>query len=223
MQSARGAGDALPEAAAKAFVIYRDDTGQPHVVQSMGDVPAPYRAAATKVTMPPLKDAPGILGFDADDLGDILRAAREQLGAQAPPPAKQRRSHKHGRGHRKTHATEQKNAPLGLDLPSIGIGAAVGLAVGILIARLFRGRIRLLLMVVGLAGLLLGGMAYLGWIRSQAGLPSGHIATPGDILDDAKKAAAAMKRQRRAQRKALKLVNEVIRPEPSEADEGDRP
>jgi hypothetical protein len=82
--------------------------------------------------------------------------------------------------------------------PSFVAGAGAGLALGIALVLAFHRTTRRLALIMG--GLLASGLmlGYLSFVRRQAGLPAVDVTTPAVLLDDAHRAAEAMKRREAA-------------------------
>lgn len=96
-----------------------------------------------------------------------------------------------------------------LDAPSLAVGFACGLALMTIPSLLRRGG-RLLLkaaLVVVVGGLLVG--AYLGWVQRSAGLGSGPLASPREMVREAEEAAEQMKDRLQKNERALERLEET--------------
>ena len=95
-----------------------------------------------------------------------------------------------------------------IDGPSfiIGFGSAVAVLAFIGLFRRRWGPVVRIGAVVGAVVLLTVG--YLGWLRRAAGLGDSTIATPQQLLEDAKEAAEQMKARLRQQQKALQELED---------------
>ena len=80
-----------------------------------------------------------------------------------------------------------------LHLPSMAIGGALGLTVALVFAFVQRSGRTLfkVALVVAIVGCL--SSAYLGWLRSAAGLGPSTLTTPGSLIRDARDAADKMR------------------------------
>jgi hypothetical protein len=98
--------------------------------------------------------------------------------------------------------------PSGLHLPSFLLGAGAALFVAMFAMMLLRRSMKLALgiLAVLLAGSL--GTGYLTFLRQQVGLAASGVATPKEIVDDARAAAAAMKKRVEQQDAVLKRTEE---------------
>ena len=91
-----------------------------------------------------------------------------------------------------------------LDGPSVltGVALAVAVQAGLLIVR--RNGAVLLRGGLVLAAVALIGGAYLGWIRQRVGVGDGAVATPGQLVDDARRAVRQLKARLQEQQRVLR-------------------
>jgi hypothetical protein len=90
--------------------------------------------------------------------------------------------------------------------PSVAVGASAALVLGLAAVLLLRRARWLFWAMLGLAAVTVLSTAYLGYIRYQtSGAPAG-LASPADIIGDAKRAADALKRSNEAQERLLKDI-----------------
>jgi hypothetical protein len=98
-----------------------------------------------------------------------------------------------------------------LDLPSVAVGFALSLVVFLTFAVVKKSlglvfKLALLALIVGL----LGG-AYFGWLRRASGLGDDALASPQELIDDAKRAASDYQKKLDGQEKTLKKIEESAR------------
>jgi hypothetical protein len=108
--------------------------------------------------------------------------------------------------------------PNGFDNASFGAGLGVGLLLAAVLLGVF-GRSssggffrRIALrgaLVVGLAALV--GSAYFGWMRRTTGQGEGTLATPGQLIDDAKRAVEEVQQRRRDQERQLEEIDQLAK------------
>lgn len=94
-----------------------------------------------------------------------------------------------------------------LDVPSVGVGIAIGLVL-VFLGSLVRGSAGWLVRagVLLAVATLLGG-AYLNWVQQSAGLgDEGIVATPSEIVEEAKKASRKLEKRLQSQRKTLEQL-----------------
>jgi hypothetical protein len=98
-----------------------------------------------------------------------------------------------------------------LDLPSLAVGFALSLVVFLVFA-MIRRTLGMMVKValIGVIVCLLGG-AYLGWLRRASGLGEGGLASPKEVIDDARRAASDFQKRIDAQEKTLKKIEEGAR------------
>lgn len=96
----------------------------------------------------------------------------------------------------------------GMDWPSFATGFGVALALAALLSFFGRGSSRLLGMLVVAAIVIAGAGAYFGLLRRTTGQSDAAFATPGAIIDDARKAVEKAKQRQRDQDK---LIEEIQR------------
>jgi hypothetical protein len=98
-----------------------------------------------------------------------------------------------------------------LDLPSVAVGFALAL-VPLLAVLLVRrtGRLVLTLGLVAAIFALVAG-AYFGWLRQAAGLSGGGLASPQQLVDDAKRAADEMQDRLQHNERVLRQLEETSR------------
>jgi uncharacterized membrane protein (Fun14 family) len=102
-----------------------------------------------------------------------------------------------------------KSIMSGLDTRSLWVGVALGVVGGFTLSWLLRVIPRVGRLVVGAAILVVGALAYLGWMRRSAGLSQDLAATPQALVDDAKRAVEKMNARMHQQDEELKkLENE---------------
>lgn len=90
--------------------------------------------------------------------------------------------------------------------PSVVVGAATALALGLGAVLLLRRARRLFWSLIGLAVVTVLSTAYLGYIRYQASGAPAALASPADLIDDARRAASSMKRTSETQERLLKDI-----------------
>ncbi len=93
-----------------------------------------------------------------------------------------------------------------LDMPSFVAGAGSALFVAMIVFVLFRRRSRLVGMMLGALLMTAVAVGYLTYVRQSAGLGAGSIGTPTAIIEDAKNATEALKKQMEKQEAALREV-----------------
>jgi hypothetical protein len=99
-------------------------------------------------------------------------------------------------------------AARGVDAPSFVFGFGTALALAAVLFLLAKGSRLVLKAVVGVGVVCLLGAAYLGALRRSTGQGDGPLATPGDLVEDARRAVrAAEQRQLEQQR----VIDEVER------------
>ena len=98
--------------------------------------------------------------------------------------------------------------PPGLDTTSFALGLGAGVLgvglIGVMLSRLSTGAGRWVLrgaLAVGVAVLIVG--SYLGWVRRAAGLGDRALASPRQLVEDARDAADRVRQQRAAQEREL--------------------
>lgn len=93
-----------------------------------------------------------------------------------------------------------------LDWPSFAAGFGLALVVGAVLSALFRrsGKALAGLLAVGL--LVAGSGAYLGLIRRSTGQGQALLASPQQVIDDAKKAVEQMKDAQRTQEQTIRDI-----------------
>lgn len=87
--------------------------------------------------------------------------------------------------------------------PSVAVGAGMAITLGLVAVMLLRRASRLFWFIVGLAAVTVLSTAYLGYLRYQAGLSHSGFASPGDIIDDARRAAQSANSRNQAQERVL--------------------
>jgi hypothetical protein len=104
--------------------------------------------------------------------------------------------------------------PLGLDATSFALGLGAGMLgaalVGLMLGRLAPGAVRWVArgaLLAGLALLIAGG--YLGWLRRAAGLGDATLASPRQLVEDARNAADRVRQQRAAQQRELDEIRRL--------------
>ncbi|MGA2447506.1 MAG: hypothetical protein ABTD50_02385 [Polyangiaceae bacterium] len=99
-----------------------------------------------------------------------------------------------------------KSALSGLEMRSLWVGVALGIVAGAFLSWLLRLIPRVGKLVVGAGILVVGALAYLGWMRRSAGLSQDLDATPQALIDDAKQAVEKMNARMREQDDELKKL-----------------
>ena len=98
-----------------------------------------------------------------------------------------------------------------LDLPSVAVGFA-GSLVFFLVFAIVRKTFGLMIKLALLAAILiLVGGAYFGWLRRASGMGDDALASPQELIDDAKRTAADYQKRIDQQEKALKKIEEGSR------------
>jgi hypothetical protein len=102
-----------------------------------------------------------------------------------------------------------------LHLPSFAVGVLGGLGMAMVVAWLaksssssFLKRVLVMLCLTTVMGLVLSSL-YLGWLRKSAGLGDNLLATPTELVDDAKRTMERVKEQRRQQQEQLDALEHV--------------
>ncbi len=90
--------------------------------------------------------------------------------------------------------------------PSVAVGASAALVLGLAAVLLLRRARWLFWSLLGLAAVTVLSTAYLGYIRHQASGAPAALANPAQLIDDAKRAADALKRSNEAQERVLKDI-----------------
>lgn len=177
------------------FYVYTDDTGMQHIVDSVKLVPKKHRKKARKWIM----DAGDERGEHT--LGDSVSKGIDSLAktvetvAQPPPRA------------------APSAGGSGLHVPSVLLGL-IAAAVLFLGSFIFRKRSKLVVkLLFVMVVIVIGGAAYLGWVRRQAGLGDEAMAKPKVMIDDARGAANLLQRRMLEQEEALQKID--AEPEPS--------
>lgn len=173
----------------QTFYTYESPDGRVHLVDSLEKLPAEVRPKAKRT-------------FFAGDNS----TAHDTLGALLTGDA----------GARDTATTAQTPASLAsLHVPSFALGVAAGLGVFLIIRWLSSpsetsfGK-RLVLSMVLAAGLVaVLSSLYLGWLRRSTGQTEGLIATPTEVIDDAKRTMQLVEERRKAQQKQLDELEHV--------------
>jgi hypothetical protein len=100
-------------------------------------------------------------------------------------------------------AVAKKAAARGVDATSfvLGFGSALALAAALFLFA--KGSRRVLRVVIGTALVCLLGAAYLGLLRHSVDSAGGPLATPGDLVEDARSAVRAAERREREQQRLL--------------------
>jgi hypothetical protein len=104
--------------------------------------------------------------------------------------------------------------PFGLDAASFALGLGAGMLsaglIGVVFTRTSAGAARWVLRGALAAGLavLIGG-SYLGWVRRAAGVGDGQLASPRQLVEDARDAADGVRRQREAQERELDEIRRI--------------
>ncbi|MGC4090278.1 MAG: hypothetical protein QM756_20850 [Polyangiaceae bacterium] len=94
----------------------------------------------------------------------------------------------------------------GMDWPSFATGFGVALGIAALLSFFGRGSSRLLGMLVVAAIVVAGAGAYFGLLRRSAGLGDGAFATPGAIIDDARRSVEQANKRQREQEKQIEQI-----------------
>ncbi|MBN1609314.1 MAG: hypothetical protein JW940_21970 [Polyangiaceae bacterium] len=114
------------------------------------------------------------------------------------------------------HAERATAAPLpfGVDTASFALGLGAGMLsaglIGLMLSRLSGGAGRWVVrgaLTVGLAVLIAG--SYFGWVRRTAGIGNGTLASPGQLVQDARDAAERVRQLRDAQRRELDEIQRM--------------
>lgn len=173
-----------PSPAAHTVDVFQWEDGQGivHFADALEKVPGELRAKAKKISF-------------ADDRGSAGEL-RKELEGRIPPKVKEQVG----------QVAQRVEKAVDLHWPSFGLG--LGLALGLVIVGkvLWSGaKMMLKLAAVLLFAALLGG-GYFGAIRSGAGLGSARLTTPGEIVDDAKKAADQATKRLKDEEKMLKEI-----------------
>jgi hypothetical protein len=87
--------------------------------------------------------------------------------------------------------------------PSVAVGASAALALGLTAVLLLRRARRMFWFLMGLAVVTVLSTAYLGYIRYQTSGAAAGLASPAQLIDDARRAADSMKRSNEAQERLL--------------------
>jgi len=189
--------------ASKQVYRYVDDDGTPVFVSDLEQVPKKHRDGAELLVPDPKqqlqKKAKKALKSEAEKLKkDGVERAKE-LGAKGLDEASKitKQVAKHVPGAER------------LDPMSVAVGF-IGAFVLVIGFRVVRSSVRAIVKVAVIAlivALLVGG--YLGALRQSAGLGGGSaVATPQQVLEDAKKAAAQANERYREQGETLKKIEE---------------
>lgn len=179
------------------FYEYRDDHGVQHFTSRLDDVPPHARAHAKHIR----------LEHDEHPIAELKARAAHELDAVELTARK---------GIREARTAEREVSGVlpfvaDLDPPSIGVGFALGIGVFLVHALLRRsGRLVLKISLVAAMIVLLGG-AYLGWLRRAAGLSDRAMASPGEIIDDARHGVDQLNERTRQQDRTLKSLEERAR------------
>lgn len=193
---------AEPSAGTKVY-RYQDEDGTPVFVTSLDQVPKAHREGAELFVVDPAralkKKAGDKLQAEVKKLETEGVARAKALGAKGLDTAKSI----------STKVVETVPHADQLDPLSVGVGFGVAI-VGGLMFRVLRSSVRVLVkvaVVVGVIALLAGG--YLGALRKTAGLGGGGaVATPQQVLEDAKKAAAQANKRVIEQTRMLEKIEE---------------
>lgn len=102
-------------------------------------------------------------------------------------------------------------AARGIDATSFVLGFGAALAVAAVLFLLAKGSRLVLKVVVGTGVVCLLGAAYLGLLRNSTGQGDGPLATPGDLIEDARKAVRAAEQRQLEQQQLLDQVEQDSR------------
>lgn len=168
----------------QVFYRYEGHDGRVLLVDSLDKLPAEVRAKAKRISFEGSGKAAG-----NGTLAELLTGSdRASDGA----------------------ATTQSPASLAsLHLPSFALGVATGLGVFFILRWLlqpsstsFGKRVVLsVALTAGLAAVL--GALYLGWLRRSTGQTDGLVATPTELIDDAKRTMQLVEERRKEQQRQL--------------------
>lgn len=215
-----------------AIYRYEDADGTPHYVNGIDQVPPPYRRTAVRVDT----DKKGIFVYEdasgnttiVDRWTEIPAAYRDSArridGSESTPTggkaekAGETSSPSPVKAPGKAKKANLPSIPSSegglsmmwtrLDPPSVLVGVALALVLYV-VATAVRGSGRWLLkmgLMVVIAGLIAG--AYLGWARRSAGLTDAPFAHPGQVLEDARRAASDLEGAVEKQKRMLKKIEE---------------
>lgn len=167
---------------APTYYRFTDSDGVAHLVQSRGAVPEQHQDSAKAVRKGlPVHDTPKLL--------DELAQQRRKLAD----------AHQALTRLRPAHASESA----GLHPPSVVVGALGGLLLGVFVLGRLRRALLKVALVAGLAGA--AAIAYLTFLQQSADLSSG-LATPRQIVEQAREAAAVAEQRLRAQTERLEAI-----------------
>lgn len=166
----------------QVFYRYEGPDGRVLLVDSLDKLPEAARTKAERLDFP---------GSEKSALGDAFQGLLPGDATTTP------------------NGASATGSPSGVHWPSfvLGLGAGVG---AVLILRWLLGSgsssfgKRLLVstaLVIGLAALL-GGL-YLGWLRKSTGQSDSSVATPQQIIDDAKRTVKQVEERRKEQQQQL--------------------
>jgi hypothetical protein len=173
----------------QTFYTYEGPDGRVQLVDSLEKLPAEVRPKAKRTFF----SGHGSTGQDT--LGALLTGEA---------------------GTRETASSAQAPASLTfLHVPSFALGVAAGLGVFFIVRWLsspsetsFGKRLVLsLVLAAGLVAVL--SSLYLGWLRRSTGQTDGLIATPTEVIDDAKRTMQLVEERRKAQQKQLDELEHV--------------
>lgn len=187
----------MSEPSRSKFFTYEDAEGHAYVADSLDRIPKKYRELAEEVSF---EEA-------ADKLDEIQKTASERL-------KKAERMRKKGLREAKEMQREIGDVVpfvTDLDLPSVAVGFAMSLVVFLVLSFVRKtGRLILKLGLLVAIVLLVAG-AYFGWLRRAAGLGDGALASPAEVIGDAKKAATKFQERIGQQERALEKIEESNR------------
>lgn len=172
---------------ADTFYVYVDNDGIEHIVDSLKLVPKKLRSGAKKWVIPASEGGGPLNDRISEGLSTIAKTVET---VATPPPI------------------EPGPKSTGLHVPSLLIGLVAGAVIFIgsfVLRRRTPFFVKAVLAVVVAA---IAGVAYLGWVRRQAGLSDAPIARPSVVLEDARRAAETLDQHHRDQKRMIEEIDE---------------
>lgn len=179
-----------PPTSEQVFYRYESADGRVLLVDSLDKLPDDARPKAKRIVFE---------GSDQSALGgaltDLLGSANEIV---SEPAAKSAAS----------------PIPLGLDAPSFVVGGASGVGLSLILWWLFASRwsfgkrIFVSLLLTGALAATLSAF-YLGWLRRSTGQTDAMVATPSELINDAKRTMQLVEERRKEQERQLQELERV--------------
>lgn len=187
----------MSEPSKSKFFTYEDGDGQVYIADSLERIPEKYQKLAKEVSV---EEAVSKIQEIQETASDRLKKA-QRLKKQ---------------GLRKAKKVQREIGDVvpfvkALDLPSVAVGFALSLVFFLAFSFIKKtGKLLLKLGLIAAIVLLVAG-AYFGWLRRAAGIDDDRLASPAEVIDDAKKAATKFRRRLDEQERTLKKIEENSR------------